>query len=464
MNGAPRDADRRDGAGLRRYLGQGTATSVVVANMIGTGIFTTTGLMLERLQTGWLVVACWLAGGLIATCGALCYAELAVTIPRAGAEYAYLHAVYGPMAGFLTGWISFFVGFSAPIAATGVAIVAYLTAAGLLPGGLLVAKGIAILVVFALTALHAVGLRSGAVVQNILTVLKLVLLGGFVAAGFAAGEGGWGFLEAGSGFWDRGRPDGVGVALLWVMFAYSGWNAAAYLAEEVRRPEKTLPRALLFGTVSVTLIYLALNLLFFFAAPADDLAGRIAVGEAAARSLFGTAAAPVLSVLIGLALLSSLSAYVLIGPRVYYAMARDRLFFPFASRVHPRFGTPAVSILLQGACASALILLGSFDQLLTYIGFALGIFPWMAVAGLFILRRREPERPRPYRVPGYPIVPLLYLAPGAAILAVALVNRPWPSLMAIATVAAGIPVYLIAVRRGLILTPKGAERPGPGSD
>ena len=439
-----------DAPRLSRCLGPGTATSVVVANMIGTGIFTTTGLMLDRLESGWLVIACWLAGGLIATCGALCYAELATLMPRAGAEYAYLHEIYGPLAGFLTGWISFFVGFSAPIAATGVAVVAYLTAARLLPDTPVVGKGVAILIVLALTFLHAAGLRAGTTVQNTLTILKLVLLGGLLAAGFAAGAGDWSFLGPTSGFWATGRPGGIGLALLWVMFAFSGWNAAAYLAEEVERPERTLPRALLFGTGTVTVLYLSLNLLFFFAAPAEELAGEIAVGETATRHLFGPEAAPFLSVLIGAALLSSLSAYVLIGPRVYYAMARDRLFLPFAARVHPRLGTPAASILLQGACASILILLGSFDQLLTYIGFSLGIFPMMAVAGLIIMRRREPHRPRPYRVPAYPFVPLIYLGAGLIILVIAFVNRPWPSLMAILTVAAGIPVYWIAARRGLL--------------
>lgn len=439
-----------DAPRLRRCLGPGTATSVVIANMIGTGIFTTTGLMLERLESGWLVIACWLAGGLIAICGALCYAELATMMPRAGGEYAYLHAIYGPLAGFLTGWISFFVGFSAPIAATGVAVVAYLTAARLLPDTWAVGKGVAVLIVLALTLLHAAGLRAGGRVQNVLTILKLVLLGGLLSAGFAAGAGDWSFLSAGSGFWGTGRPGEIGVAMLFVMFAYSGWNAAAYLAEEVERPERTLPRSLLFGTATVTVLYLSLNLLFFFATPAEDLAGEVAVGEVATRHLFGPGAASLLSVMIGVALLSSLSAYILIGPRVYYAMARDRLFLTFAARVHPRLGTPAVSILLQGGCASILILLGSFDQLLTYIGFSLGIFPLMAVAGLMIMRRREPHRTRPYRVPAYPFVPLIYLSAGLIILVIAFVNRPWPSLMAILTVAAGIPVYWIATRRGLL--------------
>jgi APA family basic amino acid/polyamine antiporter len=430
-----------EGAPLPQRLGLGTATSVVVANMVGTGIFTTTGLMLARLECGWMVFVCWLVGGVVAACGALSYAELAVMMPRAGGEYVYLREIYGPLAGFLSGWISFFVGFSAPIAAAGVAITTYLSAAGVIPAAWPVEKGLAVGIVAALTAIHYRGLRSGALAQNVLTGLKLLLIGGLVAVGFAAGDGSWGFLAPGRSFWSGGRWSQVGIALLYAMFAYSGWNASAYIAEEVKRPHRNLPRSLLLGTLAVTIVYLAVNLLYFFAVPAADLAASIAVGEKAARHLFGPGAASALSILIGLSLLSSLSAYVLIGPRVYYAMARHHLFFRFAARIHPRFETPSASILLQGVCASLMILSGTFEQLLIYIGFALGIFPWMAVAGLFLLRWREPSRERPYRVWGYPLVPALYLLVGAFLLIAVLVTRPGPSLMALLTVAAGIPAY-----------------------
>jgi len=253
-----------------------------------------------------------------------------------------------------------------------------------------------------------------------------------------------------SGFWASGQWDKMGLALLWVMFAYSGWNASAYIAEEVERPARTLPRSLLFGTLAVVIIYLLVNLLFFFAAPAAELKGAVAVGEAVAKRLFGAGAATWLSVMIAGALLSSLSAYVLIGPRVYYAMARDGLFFGFAARIHPRFETPAASIVAQGVCAVIMILSGTFEQLLTYIGFALGIFPWMSVAGLMWLRLREPGRERPYRVWAYPVIPLLYLVAMAVIMLVALFDRPGPSLLAVATVMAGLPFYRLIQRREVI--------------
>jgi len=446
---------------LRRSLGLGTATSVVVANMIGTGIFTTTGLLLARLESGWLVLVCWVLGGVLALCGALCYAELSTMMPRAGGEYVYLYEVYGPRAAFLTGWTSFFVGFSAPIAATGVACSAYLSAAGVLPESWAAEKGTALAIVLTLTAIHYRGVRLGAPVQNFLTVLKLLLLGGLVLVGFLAGRGDWQHFAASSEFWLPGRWGQLGIAMLWVMFAYSGWNASAYLAEELKAPGRNLPRSLLLGTLVVMAMYLLVNGLFFYAAPGTAISGVVAVGDAAAEQLFGAGAASWLSVLISLALLSSLSAYVLIGPRVYYAMARDGLFFRFAARIHPRFETPALAVAAQGICASLMILTGTFEQLLTYIGFALGIFPWMAVLGVVLLRRRQPARERPYRVWGYPFVPLFYLVAMAWILGVALINRPGPSLLALLTVAAGIPAYYLAVRRKLA---RGEQRKRQGGN
>jgi APA family basic amino acid/polyamine antiporter len=426
---------------LRRRLGLNTATSVVVANMIGTGIFTTTGLMLARLENSWLVLLCWVLGGTLALCGALCYAELGTMMPRAGGEYVYLHEVYGPLTAFLSGWTSFFVGFSAPIAAAGVACAAYLSAAGLLADTWLAEKGTAVGIVVVFTAIHYRGVGLGAPVQNFLTGLKLLLLGGLIVVGLLTGQGDWHFLEASSHLWPSGRWSQLGIALLWVMFAYSGWNASAYLAEELNAPGRNLPRSLLLGTMIVMVIYLLVNLLYFYAASPAALSGVVAVGEVAAKQLFGTGAATWLSTLISLALLSSLSAYVFVGPRVYYAMARDGLFFRFAARIHPRFETPGLSIVAQGICAGLMILTGTFEQLLTYIGFALGIFPWMAILGVVLLRQRQPGRKRPYRVWGYPFTPVFYLVAMAWILGVALVNRPGPSLVALLTVAAGIPAY-----------------------
>ncbi len=434
-------------AHLPREMGLGAATVVVIANMIGTGIFTTTGIMLAQDLGAHWVLACWLLGGLIALAGALSYAELAVAMPHAGGEYVYLREIYGPLPAFLTGWTSFFVGFAAPGAAAAVGAGKYLAAAGILPADVVVEKAFAAFVVVALTGVHYAGLRLGSRVQNALTGLNLALLCGLIFAGLLAEKADWSFLSGPADAPFPSQPLGLGTALLLAMFAYSGWNAAAYLAEEVREPARTLPRSLLLGTASVTLLYLLLNLVYLAAAPREELAGQVAVAEIATRGLFGEAAGAWLAVIIALGLVSALSAYTMIGPRVYYAMARDGLFFRFAAQVHPRFRTPALSIAAQGAVAVVMVLSGTFEELLLYIGFALGIFPWMAVLGLLLLRRREPNRERPYCVWGYPFVPLFFLVMMALILVVAYLGRPGPASWALATVALGIPVYWLTVRR-----------------
>ena len=433
--------------GLRRRLGPAAAASFVVASMVGAGIFTTSGLMLARLGSDWLVLLCWVVGGTVALAGALSYAELATMMPQAGAEYVYLREIYGRPAAFLTGWTSFFVGFSAPIAAAAVGCAAYLTAAGLLPSTWIAQKGVAAAIVLFLTALHYSGVRRGSRVQSILASLNVCALLGIIGWGFVRGGGNWEFLRSSGSFSKPGVASQIGLALLWVTFAYSGWNSSAYLAEEVKEPARTLPRSLLLGTLIVATLYMAVNLFFFYAAPSAELSGHVAVGEVAVRRAMGPGAATWLAIIVSLLLFSAVSAYVFIGPRVYFAMARDGLFFRFAAHIHPRFETPGLSILAQGVCAVLMILTGTFEQLLTYIGFALGVFPLLAVAGVIVLRRRQPARERPYRVFGYPLVPLYYLVATAYILGAALVSSPLPSLLAVLTVAAGLPMYWLTIRQ-----------------
>lgn len=432
---------------LRRSLGTVSASSVVITAMVGAGIFTTTGLMLARLESGWLVLVCWILGGTVALAGALSYAELATMMPEAGAEYVYLREIYGRPVAFLTGWTSFFVGFSAPIAASAVACVAYLASAGLLPNTWIAEKGTAATIVVLLTLVHYTGVRRGAAIQNLFAVFNVLALIGIVLWGFFGGRGSWQFLRSPTDFWNAGHASQIGLALLWVMFAYSGWNSSSYLAEEVRQPARTLPRSLFLGTLAVTALYVATNLFFFHAAPSAEIRGRITVGEVAVRHAMGPQAATGLAVVVSVLLLAAISAFLFIGPRVYFAMARDGLFFRFAARIHPRYRTPGLAIATQGVCAVLMILTGTFEQLLTYIGFALGIFPWLAVAGVILLRRRQPGRKRPYHVPGYPLVPLYYLLATAYILGAALVARPLPSLLAILTVAAGLPMFWVTQRQ-----------------
>jgi APA family basic amino acid/polyamine antiporter len=388
---------------------------------------------------------------MIAMAGALCYAELATRMPEEGAEYVYLKRLYHPALGFLTGWTSFFVGFSAPIAASAVGFSEYIFA-GLgdrlpAPGAwqlVVMKKATAVSIIMLFTALHYMGLRTGSRVQNLLTLLKVLIVLGLSSAGLAFGGGDWSRLSFVSG----GSSGGValGTAMMLVMFSYSGWNASAYIAGEIKSPARTLPRSLAGGTLIVIVLYVAVNLFIFRALPYPELEGTIAVVKEASVGAFGDWMGKGLSLMVSLALLSSLSAYVMIGPRVYFAMARDRLFFPFAAEVHPRFGVPGRSIVIQGAIAVLMVLVGSFEQLLVYIGFALSIFPWLAVAGVFIARRRRIGDGSAVRVWGYPLVPLFFLASSLGLMIVAYVNSPRESTAAVLTVLAGIPCYFLWVR------------------
>jgi basic amino acid/polyamine antiporter, APA family len=447
--------------GLKRRLGLLSATSIVVANMVGAGIFTTSGLLMQDLGSPRLMLLLWVVGGVIALCGALCYGELGAAIPRAGGEYAFLSRLFHPSLGFLSGWVSFFAGFSAPIAASAIGFAEYLERAapawfqlGLFDPSVepfVLKKLWAMAVIAAFTLVHLRGIELGARVQNALTLLKVGLVVGLVVVGFAAGAGSFDHLRA-QGTVAAPSLNTVGLSLMWIMFAYSGWNASAYIGSEIRDPERNLPRSLLLGTGLVMLLYLALNLLYVFAAPPLAMEGVISIAGLAVSRLFGEVPGSLVSLLVAFALFSSLSAYVILGPRVYFSMARDGYFFRFASLVSPRFGVPTWSILLQGAIAMGMVLLGSFDQILTYMGFSLGIFPLLAVIGVFKLRRSGQSR---FRLPGYPIVPLAYLAAGASILVLAFLRRPLESSIAIATVLLGIPVFLaFAARKGAPAGPR----------
>jgi APA family basic amino acid/polyamine antiporter len=431
---------------FKQQIGLFSATSIVVANIVGAGIFTTSGILAGMLPGAGWVLACWAFGGLIAIAGALCYAELATRMPEVGGEYVYLKRLYHPSLGFLTGWTSFIVGFSAPIAASAMGFSEYLYAGLSSPVAPIFKKLTAVAIIVVFTALHYRGIRAGTRVQNALTVLKIAIVLGLAAAGLALGGGNWANVLA-EGIKSGGfKWTAVGTAMMLVMFAYSGWNASAYIAGELKNPRRTLPISLAAGTGIVVVLYLALNVFIFRSLPYAEAGGVIAIVEKAAASAFGGWMGPGLSAMISLCLLSSLSAYIIIGPRVYFAMARDRMFFRFASRVNPRFGVPGASIVAQGAIAVVLVSIGSFEQLLVYLGFALGIFPWLAVAGLFIARRRRVGEENAVRVPGYPVVPALFLLVTLALMVVAFINRPFESSLAIATVLVGIPLYYLWIR------------------
>ncbi len=322
---------------LERKLGLFPVTNIVIANMIGAGIFTTSGLLMGDLKKPLLMLALWLAGGIIALCGALSYGELGAAIPKAGGEYAFLSKLFHPAFGFLSGWVSFFAGFSAPIAASAIGFSEYLTRAfpsllepGILDGpadGVAVKKFLSILVIVLFTLIHARGVEAGARVQNFLTLLKVTLVAALIVAGFSSGRGDFAHLSQGGGFrFDFGGWKTIGLSLMWIMFAYSGWNASAYIGSEIKDPRRNLPLSLILGTAGVVVLYLLINLFYVYAVPPENMAGVISIGGLAVGNLFGKSLESVLSALIAFALFSSLSAFIILGPRVYYAMACDRCF------------------------------------------------------------------------------------------------------------------------------------------
>lgn len=435
---------------LPRKLGLFSLTNIVIANMIGAGIFTTSGLLMGDLGNPFLMLVLWIVGGLIALCGALSYGELGAAMPHAGGEYNFLSKLFNPVYGFLSGWVSFIVGFSAPIAASALGFSEYLFRA--FPQSALILdlplpalkKIAAVLVIILFSLVHLRGISFGAIVQNYLTLLKVGLVVGLIGAGFLIGNGDLSHFTQGedlsTGF-DGWKT--VGLSLMWIMFAYSGWNASTYVGSEIKNPKRNLAKSLLLGTGIVMGLYVLLNILFIYAIPPSDMKGVIAVGGLAVNNLFNETTDTVISLLISFALFSSLSAFIIIGPRVYYAMAKDGYFFKFLAKVDPVFKVPSRAILVQALIAIIMVLSGTFDQILTYMGFSLGIFPILAVIGVFRLRRSGRSV---LKLPGYPWVQLFYIVISLIILILAFFERPMESSVALLTVLVGIPFFFIFKR------------------
>lgn len=438
---------------LKRELGFFSATILVVANMIGTGIFTTSGFIMEELSNPYNLLSCWLVGGLFALCGALCYGELGALYPKAGGEYVFLRESFGKAMGFLTGWISLIVGFSAPIAAASIAFATYLFQAFSLPSPQLSATwyGVefiklspitltAIVVIGLISIIHFHSLLIGSRIQNGLTLFKVIFLLVFIICGLWLGQGS---MEHFASDFNPSSifQDSFAVSLVFVAFAYSGWNAAAYLGSEIKNPHKNIPLSLITGTIIVLGFYLLLNLVFIYALPAQEMSGVLEIGTKSATSLFGAKVSTYFSLAISLGLLSVLSAMIMSGPRIYYAMAKDKVFFQLFSQVDNQRSTPAHSIFLQAGIASAMVITTSFDSLLLYVGFTLSLFALLTVIGLFRIRKKHPELTSEYRTFGYPITPLLFILGNAWIIYFSLKNRPLASICGLATIGLGLLVY-----------------------
>jgi len=434
---------------LERRLGLFPVTNIVIANIIGAGIFTTTGYLMGFIGNPMVMLFLWLAGGIIALCGAIAFGELGATFPDAGGEYVFISKLFSPMLGFLSGWLSLIVGFSAPIAASAIGFSKYFSWAfpdlqnWLFLNGVVTeeffSRILAIFVIVLFTFIHSKGLVLGAKVQNVLTLLKILLVLALIFAGFIFGEGSLENLRGGKVFdYSFDNWKSIGLSLMFIMFAYSGWNSATYIGSEIRSPKKLIPRSLLISTLIVTVLYILLNVFFIYAVPTGEMRNEPEIAGLAAGFAFGNIAEKIISLLISFALFSSLSAFILLGPRVYYKMAQDGLFFKAIAAIDPRKKIPVNAIYLQSGISIVLVLSGTFDQILTYMGFSLGIFPILAVAGIFKLRNSKQSV---LKLPGFPVIHIIFIVSSVAMLVLTYFERPVESSIAVFTALSGIPVY-----------------------
>lgn len=441
---------------LLRQLGIVSATALVISNMVGTGIFTATGLLAGPLGSPALVVSIWIVGAVCALAGALCYSELGINFPSSGGEYVYLTEAFGPTWGFMTGWVSFFAGFSAPIAAAALACSDYMgyffpvlkqsNPAFVLGSGTWQiqvggANLFACVLVAAFTLLNCLGLKRTARIQNVLTAGKVLVILSFIGAAFLFGQGNWHhFAEPAVRTSVTPLAAQYAISLYLIYVSYSGWNAATYVAEELQQPEKTLPAALAWGTAIVAALYVGLNVVFVYSMPLEATKGVVAIGSLAASYLFGPGVAGVFSVAMAISLLATVNAILTVGPRVYYAMARNGAFFSAAAKVHPRWHTPVSALLWQCAC-TMLMTFTPFRDLLIYIAFTLNFFAVMSVASLFVFRRRPGWRRLKALDIAWPLVPVFFVLVGVWMTIFGITLEPRVAIAGILTIATGAAVY-----------------------
>jgi basic amino acid/polyamine antiporter, APA family len=419
------------------------ALALVVSSMVGTGVFTTAGFMLGGLGSARLVLGTWALTGVLALAGAAVYAELGAMMPRAGGEYVYLSRAFHPVLGFLSGFVALVVGFAAPVAAGALAFGGYLQT--LAPG--VSPRGAAFALVGVTTALHAREVRRAGSAQAAVTGLVVLVIVVFIVAALASGHADWSRLTAAPAAGTRaGTTGALAVSLVYTAYSYFGWNGAAYVAGEIRDPHRTLPRALVGGAALVTALYVALNAVFLASAPAPALANQVEVAHVAALALFGARGGTLLTALVALALAGSVSALSMTGPRVVQAMADDGVFFRALGRTNAR-GAPTFAVLLQGALAALGVATAAFEPLLVYAGFTLSLSAAVTVAGAFVLRRREPDAPRPHRALAWPWSGVAFLALSAFMTVFAIRERPLESLAGLATLAAGGVAWALWQRR-----------------
>lgn len=421
-----------------------TVMAVVVANMVGTGVFTSLGFQLLDIRSGFVLLALWAVGGLAAVCGAMTYAELGAAMPRSGGEYNFLTRIYHPSVGFVSGWVSATVGFAGPTALAAMTFAAYGTSVFQMGENAWLEKSLAAALVIALTLVHASNRRNSGALQVIFTILKVAIIVVFCSAALFAVDSPQPvtFLPvAGDGAL---LTSGVfAVALIYVSFAYTGWNAATYLSSELENPQRTLPWILMGGTMIVTLLYVALNFTFLYTTPMDAMVGQVEVGFISAEAAFGELGGRFTGLVLAMLLVSTVSAMTMAGPRVIQVIGED---FPALNALSKKNkdGIPAIAIYIQSAIALLFIFSSTFESVLVFSGFTLALSSFTTVLGIFVLRWRQPDLPRPYRTFLFPLPPLIYLALTGWTLAFVLISRPVEGLFGLGIIGLGLIFYFFS--------------------
>ena len=424
-----------------KALGAFDATMLVVGNVIGVGIFTTSGILAQELPSPFYILGIWIVGGILTLAGALTYSELAAAMPQAGGDYNYLRKTYGAWAGFLLGWVYFFIIMPGSIAALSVALMEYVSF--FFPGlnDFTFKTLVACLVILFLSFISYRGVKWGSRVQNVLTVLIVVAIFSLIIAGLSSHCGDFSHFNFSQNM-NFPVKKLLGPAMIAVIFTYSGWFASTYIAGEIKDAEKNLPLSLIWGTLIVTVLYLALNFIYLYALPVEEMKGVINIAEKASGALFGSTAAAAASIVIVIAILGSINATIATAPRIYFAMARDKIFPERLGRLHPKYRSPHIAIVVQALLSVILVSWGTFEQLLSYVVFAMLVSSIATGLSIFILRIREPQLHRPYKTLGYPFAPVLFIGSYLWIAIQIFINKPYEATIGMAIIASGIPFYL----------------------
>jgi len=415
-----------------------TATTFVIANMVGTGVFTSLGFQLVDIQNPLSIIILWLIGGMLALFGAFAYSELSVIFSRSGGEYNFTREIYHPSVGFAAGWISMFVGFAAPVALASMALGSYLNYIFPYLNKSYVAIGIILIITF----VHLLNLNVSSKFQNIFTGFKVFIILLFVIAGFLiTNPQNISFISNHSIWTDLTNP-AFAVCLLYVSFSYSGWNASTYITSEVDNPKRNVPLSLTIGTIIVTILYLGLNIVFMYSTPIENMKGKLEVGIISAESIFGFDGGRIMGGIISLLLISTVSSMVFAGPRVIEMMGEDFKFFKSLS-VKNKNGIPIVAIIFQSLISIVFVITSTFEQVITYIGFTLNVFTILTVIGVFVVRFKYPDRNKIYKTKGYPFTPLIFIVINLWFLYYVVSSKPFESLIGLVFIVSGVITYFI---------------------